>query len=769
MSGKFPKELFKRVPRHSGALFIILFLSLFASVYAQETTVLPPDVRLVIDVSGSMKRNDPNNLRQPAIELLVQLLPENSKAGVWTFGKWVNMLVPHRDVNLQWREAAQQESGSINSVGLFTNIGEALEKAAYDINNQASTNQASTNQESTHRKSIILLTDGMVDIDKDAERNRKEWRRIVDEVLPRLKEAGFTIHTIALSDNADSNLLGKLSLSTDGIAEVAHTADDLMKIFLKAFDAAAPAEQVPLDDNRFVIDSSIEEFTALIFRKNADETTELHGPDGSASHASSPAEGVSWHSTDSYDLITVSQPLEGEWQVKADMAPESRITVVSNLNLRVVPIPNNVYKGQHVDLKFALVEDGKVITRSEFLSLMQIDASLDAGADENDLRSVWSENLSRKPAPENGNYQTVLPDFDRNGIYEVNILVDGKSFQRTFTHRMTVRQPFAAEINEQFKDGKLDYLLTIKSFGNDVEVLKTEVHASVSTPGGNRKFIPLALTDMDTWRGTFVPDMEGEYVAEVRVKGKTKQGEDFDFVLESLRIYYSQEAGISEKPESFFPEPQAEPEAEAEAEAQPIVAPTIESKPEPKPESKPEPKVTAKKGLPDWILYSALGIGNLILFTLGFFIYKTLTRRESDDDVLAEFSDKAIAENASQSRSEPVKQEAAAPPQPAEDLDDEPPMEDLEPAMEDLSELMNSEPAMEEIELDKSVDTAAASDDLDDLDQMAVAEPEPDENDDMVDEMLKAQGLDLAGDELDDAISSLIDDMEADSGDDKEK
>jgi hypothetical protein len=39
----------------------------------------------------------------------------------------------------------------------------------------------------------------------------------------------------------------------------------------------------------------------------------------------------------------------------------------------------------------------------------------------------------------------------------------------------------------------------------------------------------------------------------------------------------------------------------------------------------------------------------------------------------------------------------------------------------------------------------------------------------MVDAMLEAQGLDLAGDELDDAISSLIDDMEADAGDEKEK
>jgi len=99
---------------------------------SEPPTLLPPDVRLVIDVSGSMKRNDPNNLRQPAVELLVQLLPENSRAGVWTFGKWINMLVPHKPVTPQWRESAQQKSADIRSVGLYTNIGEALEKAAYD-------------------------------------------------------------------------------------------------------------------------------------------------------------------------------------------------------------------------------------------------------------------------------------------------------------------------------------------------------------------------------------------------------------------------------------------------------------------------------------------------------------------------------------------------------------------------------------------------------------------------------------------------------------
>ena len=128
------------------------------------------------------------------------------------------------------------------------------------------------------KRASFLLTDGMVDIDKQPERNRQEWRRIVDEVLPTLKKAGYTVHTIALSDNADRDLMDKISLATNGIADTAKSADDLMRIFLKAFDASAPSAQVGITENQFVIDSSVEEFTALIFRKNLSENTQLISP-----------------------------------------------------------------------------------------------------------------------------------------------------------------------------------------------------------------------------------------------------------------------------------------------------------------------------------------------------------------------------------------------------------------------------------------------------------------------------------------------------------
>jgi len=408
--------------------------------FAQEAEDQAVDVRLVLDVSGSMKQNDPSNLRQPAVGLLLELLPEGSQAGVWTFGRWVNMLIPHKPVDANWRSKAANESSSINSVGLFTNIGEALEKAAYD--------QGYTDP--NQKKHIILLTDGMVDIDKDSALNKNEWRRIVDEVLPKLRDAGYVIHTIALSKNADRDLMNRLSVGTDGVADLAESADDLMKIFLKAFDAAVPSEQVALSDNNFVIDSSVEEFTALFFRANPSDQTQIVSPDEQVWDESTRNDELRWHRTQYYDLVTVKRPLEGSWGVVGELDPQSRVTVVSNLNLRMRPLPNNVLRGSELTLDVFLQEDGKTITNPDFLSLMDVNAELMGGRAFDSLVSVWSNALGRTSAIE-GRYIGTLPPLEKEGVYEVRVVVDGKTFTRSLKQQVTLRQAFGAEIREQLR------------------------------------------------------------------------------------------------------------------------------------------------------------------------------------------------------------------------------------------------------------------------------------------------------------------------------
>src|SRR3954471_16618880 len=191
---------------------------------ATETKVakiLPSDVRVLIDVSGSMKKTDPQNLRKPAVDLIVRLLPDKSRAGLWTFGNDVNMLVTFKPVDANWRKQAAPAANKINSVAMFTNIGKALEEVSFD-------KKSLSPDFKTH---IILLTDGVVDIGQDAVGNNKERQRILTDILPSLKAAGYIIHTIALSPDADTDLLKKLSIATDGVFTTAISADQLMSVF----------------------------------------------------------------------------------------------------------------------------------------------------------------------------------------------------------------------------------------------------------------------------------------------------------------------------------------------------------------------------------------------------------------------------------------------------------------------------------------------------------------------------------------------------------
>ena len=105
---------------------------------SKVTKILPSDVRVLIDISGSMKQTDPKNLRKPALDLLVRLLPDKSRAGVWTFGNAVNMLMPLKPVDAAWRKQAAAKSNEINSIAMYTNIGKALDEVSFDKKSMSS-------------------------------------------------------------------------------------------------------------------------------------------------------------------------------------------------------------------------------------------------------------------------------------------------------------------------------------------------------------------------------------------------------------------------------------------------------------------------------------------------------------------------------------------------------------------------------------------------------------------------------------------------------
>ncbi len=672
------------------ALVIIACCVALPGVSVASNENLAPDIRVLIDVSGSMKQNDPRNLRRPAMDLLVQLLPEGGRAGIWTFGRYSNMLVPHQAVDDSWRASAAKRSRLVNSVALHTNIGLALEEANYD----ADARLFPTARQ--YRRSVILLTDGVVDISRDPAANEAERARILNEILPAYKAAGVTIHTVALSTNADAQMLETLSIETDGMFAVAEDAEDLNRIFLRAFDQSVVGDRVPLQDNRFLVDSSIEEFTALVFKQPNSDKTELHSPAGLRYDAESTGASVRWFSSDSYDLITIKQPEEGAWKISAELDPENRVTVVSDLSIELSALPNNVYLGQTPLLELALLQQGEQVSSPEFLSLLSVDAQL-----ARDNIKSWQQSLSATDG-QPGYYQRTLDMLRNTGDYKLTVTVDGKTFQRQKTLTFDVREPFRVELAAN--EAAAEYDLTVVAHDKAVRVDTVSVGASVRQPDGSEQAIVLELGDDGAWRHQATQQVSGEYQFVFTARGTDANGVAVEQLLGEYSLYLN-------VPGVAVPEPVAV----AEAVEVPAPEPVVEPDPAPEPEAVTEPEPVVDEAPlvepeeeSNWLLYAGIGLGQVGLLVGLYFLYRKIVAPPKNDDE-ADQQAEPVAEEAAVE--EPVAEEAVAEEPQVEETVAEAPVEEPEvveePVQEEVAEPVADAGPEAEPELDEAEEAVA--------------------------------------------------------------
>ena len=606
------------------------------------------DVRILIDISGSMRQNDPENLRIPALNLIVEMLPEGAQSGVWTFGQWVNMLITPAVVDDKWREQAKEKAKKINSHGLRTNIGEAMEKALWKLD-----------KDSEFDQHAILLTDGLVDIasEKDSEQQNKndaERQRILTSVLNEYKSRGVKIHTIALSDNADKTLLEKLSLDTQGMSEVVNTSEDLVKAFLKAFDKAAPeaAEQVPLAaDNTFEIDKSIEEFTALVFRKKDSSPTQLISPSGKRYSQIKGAQNARWFSESVYDLVTLDKPEAGTWKIEADLDPDNRVTVVSDLKMAVENLPNTLFPGQQVDFQIYFHEEGKVLTNSDFLKLMTVEMKMSAESGRSGTKVISDPNK----VPADGYYRESIKRLAKEGQYELQISVDGKTFKRMRKEYIQVRQPIGFEIRKRLLHGKPVYAVRVIPQVPDIEVARTRVIAKLKGPDQSSIIQAMPWIEEGVWEAIIEPTKgPGDYEILMNIKGRIEKDQEFRIKPEPIKLTFpvpadfSHEYLVQEEVTEMAPDAPVPAEVPAEQAVPAEVMPDLAAKAEEQMAEKTEEDKAATEEMPMeeeaaeeapnllW-LYILIPSSTLVLGLLGFFIFRKMSKKKEakNDPALA--------------------------------------------------------------------------------------------------------------------------------------
>lgn len=519
----------------------------------------PGDIRLLIDISGSMRINDPLNLRVPAVNLLVKMAPAGATVGVWTFGQSVNALVPHQQVDDAWKTRALQKTATISSNGLYTNIGGVLDELLLGQPAGAA----------------ILLTDGVVDIGKDPLVNAAERQRILNDLLPKLIAQGTLVHAVALSDKADSELLEQLARATGGVFEIAASSADLTRIFLRLFDDAVHQDRLPMTENVFLVDSSVEEFTLLAFRGAGEVPVQLRSPDNAFYLAADHPAFISWYEDKGFDLITVRQPLEGGWRLFADEKTDNRVTVLSDLQLQVSNLHNTIYMGDVPELTVAFSQQDQPLVEADFLALL--DVQLIA------LDPQGTRLAKRLTDPVGGIYRSPLDVLQLPGHYEIKVSVDGITFQREYVQTIEYSAPVSVDYVD---DNRVLHVLPLTP-----TLLADGLTLTAGlTLGEQRQPLLLTSTSDGDWTASLADLPPGLYSLDLQVQGQSNIGQPLAYELKAMPLT----VGAAALAASAAVDPAGEE--------------------------------TAEDNFYPYLIYGLIGVGNLLLIGFGVWFYR---RRES--------------------------------------------------------------------------------------------------------------------------------------------
>ena len=220
------------------ALFVAVALA--SSLATPAVSAQPRDLMLVLDNSGSMRKNDPDFLTGVAVKAFIRNLRGDVLLGIIIFDEEVDLAVPLSPLTVDTRSRYLDSLERVDYRGQWTDSSAALERAVYELRTQG---------RAPAQKSIVVMTDGIVDTGNEA-RDVERTRWMQEELSAQASDAGVSIFGIAFTDNADFQLIQSLAHRTGGEYYRAYAATDIERVFLDINDnldaALAPLpEPVP--------------------------------------------------------------------------------------------------------------------------------------------------------------------------------------------------------------------------------------------------------------------------------------------------------------------------------------------------------------------------------------------------------------------------------------------------------------------------------------------------------------------------------------------
>lgn len=482
------------------------------------------DVVMVLDHSGSMKQNDPQNMRISAARLFTQLAVNGDQLGVVGMGDkastraLLSLSAVDAGGTFAWNSLQALEAPP--ELAQWTYMGEALDVAAGVMENAPKHNP---------QRAVIFLTDGKPTY-TDADQADQE--RKFDAAVARLSAQHVKAFPIALGADADPGYLeSRLATTTGGKLYVAPTPDQLTNIFVDIL--------AQLQDGRYVDQYSLvantETFLANVSPRQQVEqinfvlptqgqtpptVKQVLLPDtlgGGGLDKMSHAEDPNW-------ALLTARPeyvprINGEWRIDVD-APTAQVPVIavikSNLRARLAdPQPSkdddNGSVRYHPAGKPLLVRAGALNAGDRLEKRLGVNVQITPGP-------AWTLDDNGRggdTAPDDGLYTGISAEPLAPGTYHVAV-----NLSPTDTHLLLAKtydlvvEPLptmqaAIVPNRPLQPGEpVRVEVRWALDGQPATLDAAELTAAVKRDDQVIGTLPL-VREKDRWVGSYVPDMPG--------------------------------------------------------------------------------------------------------------------------------------------------------------------------------------------------------------------------------------------------------------------
>lgn len=369
--------------------------------------------------------------------------------------------------------------------------------------------------------------------------------------------------------------------------------------------------ELKIFDNRFRIDYQVDEITLLFFRKKGSPAIILVRPDGSKIYATEALRNtnVDWFDEPTYDIIKIKNPMPGPWQAIGQILPESKIMVLSDIELHVDALPPLLFKGETIKVTGRLTNGGNPIEEGLFRDLVSLNVDfvstnnkeyLNFGADAIAVAELLDDGKNYDERPGDGvftgEFALSFAPGEWQPEYEVRTPILKRSLVKT---PIVIEESPLTFTFEPAKDGEETHLLSINA---NIEKVKPETliyQGTIYYPNGETQNFSLTEQDKAVRTLDLVNYDWGIYEVELTLFGTNINGREF------VAKINKQEFEI-EKPIEKVPEIEA-----------PIIPET-----ELEPELPPEPELDMQQIIM-WVI-----IGNVLILLVGFVLIRVFVQKK---------------------------------------------------------------------------------------------------------------------------------------------